>query len=198
MPKLKYRVLANNKKVFTSFTYSLEDAKFLLSEVLNHSVTNKEFSSLTTLLNDFILCTDNKLYKAVLMSLDNNGFYENKNTWVIDRAILINPKKLEKIISATIQSFEYYYNVKLKTKTEISKEFYSSNKWRSLRYAKLEESKGKCVCCGRSAKDNIILHVDHIKPRSLFPELALDITNLQVLCDDCNIGKRNKYQTNWN
>jgi 5-methylcytosine-specific restriction endonuclease McrA len=34
------------------------------------------------------------------------------------------------------------------------------------------------------------LHVDHIKPRSKFPRLAIDINNLQVLCADCNLGKR--------
>jgi 5-methylcytosine-specific restriction endonuclease McrA len=35
--------------------------------------------------------------------------------------------------------------------------------------------------------ENIV--VDHIKPRSRFPELALDPENVQVLCDSCNRGK---------
>lgn len=33
--------------------------------------------------------------------------------------------------------------------------------------------------------------LDHIKPRRLFPELALVVENLQVLCGDCNEGKGN-------
>jgi len=32
-------------------------------------------------------------------------------------------------------------------------------------------------------------HVDHIKPKSKYPDLAYDKTNLQVLCEECNIGK---------
>ncbi len=35
----------------------------------------------------------------------------------------------------------------------------------------------------------IPLHVDHIKPRSKYPDLALDINNLQILCESCNLGK---------
>lgn len=35
------------------------------------------------------------------------------------------------------------------------------------------------------------MNVDHIKPRKLFPELALDPDNLQVLCHECNHGKGN-------
>ncbi|MFC6439812.1 HNH endonuclease [Bowmanella sp. JS7-9] len=34
-----------------------------------------------------------------------------------------------------------------------------------------------------------MLHVDHVKPRAKFPELALDINNLQILCETCNLGK---------
>lgn len=48
----------------------------------------------------------------------------------------------------------------------------------------------KCCCCGRSAKDGIVLHVDHIKPRSLGG--TNDTNNLQTLCWKCNIGKSNK------
>lgn len=77
-------------------------------------------------------------------------------------------------------------------------EFYKSNEWRGLRVKVLEKYKCKCMMCGRSPKDhNIVVHVDHIKPRSLYPELSLDFDNLQLLCEDCNIGKSNKYETDY-
>ncbi len=34
-------------------------------------------------------------------------------------------------------------------------------------------------------------HVDHVKPRSIFPELQLDLMNCQVLCKKCNMEKSN-------
>lgn len=75
--------------------------------------------------------------------------------------------------------------------------FYKSPEWRQLRYRVLERKGNVCVACGSSPKDGSKIHVDHIKPRSIYPELALDINNLQVLCEDCNLGKLNKYQTDW-
>lgn len=69
--------------------------------------------------------------------------------------------------------------------------FYTSEAWFKARYVALRNSDGKCELCGRSKHDGIILHVDHIKPRSRFPRLQLDTNNLQVLCNQCNKGKRN-------
>lgn len=70
-------------------------------------------------------------------------------------------------------------------KTEKAKEFYRSKKWRSLRFNFCMTNERKCKLCGSQTR----LHVDHIKPRSLFPELALEPNNLQILCEECNIGK---------
>lgn len=69
--------------------------------------------------------------------------------------------------------------------------------WLQVRYQALKDAKGRCLCCGRSPKEGAVLHVDHIKPVSQFPELALTLSNLQVLCADCNEGKSNRDQTDW-
>lgn len=69
------------------------------------------------------------------------------------------------------------------------KSFYNSLAWRKLRYSVLRENESTCKRCGRGLSDGIKLHVDHIKPRSKYPELALDHSNLRVLCEDCNLGK---------
>jgi hypothetical protein len=78
--------------------------------------------------------------------------------------------------------------------------FYRSYRWRKLRVDVLEANRMRygmlaCECCGMI--DAEPFHVDHIYPRSTHPELALDPDNLQVLCDDCNIGKGTDYTTNW-
>ncbi|WP_083698118.1 HNH endonuclease [Shewanella sp. UCD-KL21] len=75
--------------------------------------------------------------------------------------------------------------------------FYSSQKWLSLRLNAFEKYGSVCQCCGASPQHGAVMHVDHIKPRSKYPELALDIDNLQVLCDKCNLGKSNRSETKW-
>jgi len=76
--------------------------------------------------------------------------------------------------------------------------FFNSMEWKRLRATVLEQQGAACQCCGRTHKDyNVILHVDHIVPISKDWERRLDITNLQVLCEDCNIGKGNRFQTDW-
>ena len=76
-------------------------------------------------------------------------------------------------------------------------DFYLSREWRSLRYRVLTKYGGRCMVCGRTAKDGIVIHVDHIKPRSKFPHLELVEDNLQILCEDDNLGKSNRDQTDW-
>lgn len=78
-----------------------------------------------------------------------------------------------------------------------AEEFYKSKKWKELRYIALSNSEGRCNLCGASAKDGVTLHVDHIKPRSKFPELAYDLDNLQVACEFCNMGKSNYDSKDW-
>lgn len=74
--------------------------------------------------------------------------------------------------------------------------FYKSREWRQLRYLALRNCQG-CQCCGAKASDGIQLHVDHVLPRYKYPHLSLSLENLQVLCDDCNLGKGAWDQTDW-
>lgn len=74
-------------------------------------------------------------------------------------------------------------------------DFYNSKEWLDLRYQVLNKQGNRCKKCGMGAGTK--LHVDHIKPRSKYPELELDADNLQVLCEKCNIGKSNKYEDDY-
>lgn len=75
--------------------------------------------------------------------------------------------------------------------------FYNSRDWLAVRYETLRKQGARCRCCGRTARDGAIIQVDHILPRSRFPELALSADNLQVLCRDCNLGKGARDSTDW-
>lgn len=61
-----------------------------------------------------------------------------------------------------------------------------------LRYKVLERDGYKCVICGNSPAfgNGIRLHIDHIIPYSKGGETVF--TNLQTLCQPCNLGKGNR------
>lgn len=81
--------------------------------------------------------------------------------------------------------------------------FYQSWDWRTLRMEALKEHGRACQCCGATpgmtdaAGNPVRLCVDHIKPLSKFWHLRLDRSNLQILCDECNMGKGNWDQTDF-
>ncbi len=70
-----------------------------------------------------------------------------------------------------------------------AKAFYASSEWRLVRKQVVEEQGRVCQKCRSHIADDYDLTVDHIKPRSKFPELALNKSNLQVLCRRCNSAK---------
>ena len=59
-----------------------------------------------------------------------------------------------------------------------------------LRQDVLQRDNFTCRHCGRSAPE-FVMHIDHITPESKGGPTELD--NLQVLCEDCNMGKGNRY-----
>lgn len=62
---------------------------------------------------------------------------------------------------------------------------------KKLRYEVLHEAGFRCATCGRCSDDGAVLHVDHIIPVSLGG--TNERSNLRALCDDCNLGRSNKY-----
>lgn len=85
-----------------------------------------------------------------------------------------------------------------RSRQQASWSFYKSAAWRELRARVFEKYHGKCCLCGRSHReDGVKIHADHIKPRSTHPRLELVEDNIQLLCEDCNLGKSNRYSTDW-
>jgi methyl-accepting chemotaxis protein len=71
----------------------------------------------------------------------------------------------------------------------LSDDFYNSTDWRKLRLEVLTIKENVCVIC----YSNENLAVDHIFPRSKYPDKALTISNLQILCQKCNSSKGNRF-----
>ena len=80
---------------------------------------------------------------------------------------------------------------------EQTDDFLRTYEWRRIRMVVLKRDKAICACCNATRESGLRMHVDHIKPRKLFPHLALDVNNLQILCEVCNHGKGNWDMTDW-
>ena len=76
------------------------------------------------------------------------------------------------------------------SKTYLTKQdkdnFYNSTAWRKLRLVILERDNRECRWCKEQGKvtteDDTTLIVDHIKELETHPDLALEPSNLRVLC----------------
>lgn len=86
--------------------------------------------------------------------------------------------------------YDYYID---NLKSDNSDCFYLSKEWRIIRLKILNKYGYICMKCGSTE----LMHVDHIKPRSLYKHLELCEDNLQVLCQKCNIGKSNRSQIDY-
>lgn len=90
-------------------------------------------------------------------------------------------------------------NPKKKKKRVHREKRFSKNRWQEVRYEflktmKVRGLKRECACCGNRHCE---MHVDHIKPKSKYPELMYDLNNLQLLCAECNLGKGNRDETDF-
>lgn len=131
-------------------------------------------------------CTICGAYKYVPKSLDNQ--IETKSTYAdsLVTRIEYHLKEIKKLS---------HFLASMKPRIEKQPHpFYDSEDWREVRYKALKINGRICALC-RSTDG--VMHVDHIKPRSFHPELALDINNLQILCRPCNLGKSNKDETDF-
>ncbi len=68
------------------------------------------------------------------------------------------------------------------------RELFESEDWKFLRSYVLRKHQYTCQHCGTR---NVRLHVDHKIPITVDWSRRLDLLNLQVLCEDCNVGKSN-------
>lgn len=109
-------------------------------------------------------------------------------------------KMLEKQLKRSARKKSRSFKLKELSDNEVAKliqvkknSFLYTEEWRTLRKQALEKYGYVCVYCGREHSRRFPINVDHIKPRKFFPELALDINNLQPLCGTCNKRKGNKF-----
>ena len=77
------------------------------------------------------------------------------------------------------------------------KDFYQSLEWKRLSYEVKRERGRRCECCGATPEHGVRIVTDHVKPIRKHWHLRFERSNLQVLCDDCNVGKGSHDETDW-
>jgi len=138
------------------------------------------------------------LRKAGVPCSANDGHYLLAQKILAVRADLKRCKSSRQVLERFVASVQWTPSAKQRASRREGKDkFYQSQAWLDLRYAVLKKHGGTCMLCGRTRKDGTQIHVDHIKPRRDFPHLELEFDNLQVLCRECNMGKRANDQTDW-
>ncbi|EUJ33530.1 gp65 protein [Listeria floridensis FSL S10-1187] len=82
--------------------------------------------------------------------------------------------------------------------------FYKSNEWKVVRKLALTRDNYECQECKRNGKVLIDqapslvtkrkrLDVDHVKDLERYPELGLELNNLETLCIKCHNQKHNRF-----
>ena len=175
-PHLIKRLLKNN-----NISFKGAGTLFYNGAMVNYIKNNGEFIGIIERINLNEKTDLPKETQSILMQTKSCVSSDKKN----------NKKNKGRVFTRHIKKAEY------KKYAQKTRDFYRSSEWRKLRYEVLREQKGKCQCCGRSAKDGVIIHVDHIIPLSLDWSKRLEKSNLQVLCEDCNIGKSNTDCIDW-
>jgi hypothetical protein len=112
-----------------------------------------------------------------------------RNKWFFEKFIEINNLNVPSNVSQTKFLYDLYSNLDfelLGAKTVRPEITYSE--WKKLKTMIFQKYGKICLKC--KTTENIAL--DHIKPYSIYPELATDPDNLQPLCRSCNSIKGNR------
>jgi|LakMenEpi03Aug12_release.lakeMendotaPanAssembly.Ray.scaffolds.fasta_scaffold03608_11 5-methylcytosine-specific restriction endonuclease McrA len=122
---------------------------------------------------------------------------KRRRQWAIDQAKQVKkglPKLPKKPKAKRAKEPKNYRRAIIPYRPGLGSKFYDTQEWQILRYKAYKLYGKTCHCCGAT---NTELHVDHIKPRSKYPHLELDLNNLQILCRECNLGKGNTDSIDW-
>ena len=91
-----------------------------------------------------------------------------------------------------LDDIKTHYDIVINRIAEKStKEYQRKAMTNSMRYDIMKRDGFRCVLCGRSSSDGVSLHVDHIVPVAKGGKTVPE--NLRTLCQECNSGKRDKY-----
>lgn len=115
--------------------------------------------------------------------------HRNVKAYCDKYSIPFERKRMKQIINELVINYSVVNDIKI-IDPEVKKSKHMGGAvWNDLRTKLFSENENVCACCGSTEK----LEADHIYPVSIYPELRLNYSNLQILCKSCNIRKGNRY-----
>ena len=177
-----------------------ENGKYNCSTIIRRFRTwNKALQKAELKLSNVVNYSDEKLFENILNVWQKKGAQPTRrdmNTTMSEISSGAYNRRFNSWTTA-IRDFIEYANSKEISAIKKDANQITNNKKSSrdpslrLRFHILKRDNFSCVQCGASpAKDQkVVLHIDHIKPWSKGGET--EISNLQTLCQSCNLGKNN-------
>jgi predicted restriction endonuclease len=163
---------------FGSWNNALLKAGIKLSNIINYSDENL-FENILNIWQQKGSQPTRRDMNTSISEISSSAYRRRFNSW-----------------TTAIKEFVEYANVKETSiiaieVTQIAGTKSSRDPSLRLRFQVLKRDNFSCVQCGASPAKNqkVILHIDHIKPWSKGGKT--EISNLQTLCQDCNLGKSN-------
>ena len=136
-----------------------------------------------------------KFYKAAEAELVSKATQPFINHQLVCQCSYISPKgrtSLQRQQAYSLNDVVRHYNIVMRRLEEKNtKECQRKAMTNSMRYDVMKRDNFRCVLCGRSSADGAVLHVDHIVPIAKGGKSVPE--NLRTLCQECNSGKRDKY-----
>lgn len=92
---------------------------------------------------------------------------------------------------------EWRDSLKINTKLKPNWEEFSKTVIKKETISMLEDMyKGCCCYCESKIKSTSYPEIEHFKPKTFYPELCFDYTNLHYSCKRCNLAKGSHYDDN--
>ena len=165
-------------------TVELADNLVVTKEV-EKRLTNKAWASTSLSMSEIILIVIFNVFIIILFLV------RPFSAWnfiflvpAVIAAIIFMNIKLKRVKSRTKQ-----LALERKERLDEIRQFYSSPEWNLIRRQVIKENGRICSECKKYIRSNNEVTVDHIRPRSKYPHLALERQNLRVLCRSCNSMK---------
>jgi uncharacterized protein (TIGR02646 family) len=68
--------------------------------------------------------------------------------------------------------------------------------YKDIKNKLMDKFHGHCAYCGKKLSSNIDANIEHFKPKSVYPDLEFEPSNLLLSCRECNVIKSNHFPLN--